>query len=177
VSNENGLRNREGPSLAAEPVDAATEITWAYSRYPLKCPATADRERLAPTRTESVSLLTNTDPAKFCPDADDPPGAWRGHFENRAHDRVGAKRSVSPNPSTPRDQTLAQPLGQSLLVERENRVNPGARNAGMCPEAGLFVRLRRSSRSQLRCRGRVMRIRTKGCGPHFPRAPMRLPDK
>ena len=34
-------------------------------------------------------------------------------------------RSVSSNPPTPPDQALAQPLGQSLLVERENRVNPG----------------------------------------------------
>ena len=53
-----------------------------------------------------------------------------GTSNDRAPDRVRTKRSVSPNPSTPRDQTLAQPLGQSLppqlfLVERENRVNPG----------------------------------------------------
>ena len=39
--------------------------------------------------------------------------------------RARTKRSVSSNPPTPLDQTLAQPLGKSLLVERENRVNPG----------------------------------------------------
>jgi hypothetical protein len=57
--------------------------------------------------------------------ADDPLEAWREHFEHGAHDRVRTKRSVSPNPPTPPDPTLAQPLGQSLLAERENRVNPG----------------------------------------------------
>src|SRR5215468_6461006 len=39
--------------------------------------------------------------------------------------RACTMRSVSSNPPTPPDQALAQPLGQSLLVERENRVNPG----------------------------------------------------
>ena len=48
-----------------------------------------------------------------------------GTSNDKPHDRVPTKRSVSPNPSTPRDRTPAQPLGQSLLVERENRVNPG----------------------------------------------------
>ena len=45
-----------------------------------------------------------------------------GISNDRAHDPVRTKCSISPNPP---DLTLAQPLDQSLLVERENRVNPG----------------------------------------------------
>ena len=41
------------------------------------------------------------------------------------HSKLGVTRSISPNPPTPPDLTLVHPLDQSLLVERENRVNPG----------------------------------------------------
>jgi hypothetical protein len=44
--------------------------------------------------------------------ADDPLEAWRHAI-------------YLPNPPTPPDLTLVHPLDQSLLVKRENRVNPG----------------------------------------------------
>jgi hypothetical protein len=48
-----------------------------------------------------------------------------GTSNDRAHDRARTKRPVSPNPPTPPNLTLVPPLGESLLVEGENRVNPG----------------------------------------------------
>jgi hypothetical protein len=43
--------------------------------------------------------------------------------DRELYDRVHAKRSGLTHPPTP--LTLPQPLGQSLLAERDHRVNPG----------------------------------------------------
>ena len=48
-----------------------------------------------------------------------------GTSNDRAHDRVRTMLSVLPNPPRPPNLTLAPPLSHSLLVEGENRVNPG----------------------------------------------------
>jgi hypothetical protein len=57
--------------------------------------------------------------------ADDPLEAWRGHFERAGTSPSAHQALCLTKPAEPTERAVAQPLGQSLLVERENRVNPG----------------------------------------------------